>query len=107
MKLMLAIINNDDANYVNSALRAEGHSTTKIASTGGFLLKGNTTFLVGVEDEKVDKVMEIISKYSKKRVVSVPADPVYELAAMSMVPNKVTIGGATVFIIDVEKFIHL
>lgn len=107
MKLLLAIVNNDDATYVNTGLGKAGFMVTKIASTGGFLMNGNTTFLTGVADEEVDKVLEIIGHFSKKRTVSIPADPLYNPAAVSMIPAKVTVGGATVFIIDVERFVHL
>ena len=107
MKLLLAIVNKDDANYVNSGLSKAGFVATKISSTGGFLLSGNTTFLVGVDDNDVDKVMEIIAHFSKKRTVPVPADPLYSHALLTAVPAKVTVGGATVFVLNVERFEHV
>ena len=107
MKLLLAIVNNDDAGYVNAELGKAGFMVTKIASTGGFLLKGNTTFMIGVEDEKVDTVIEIISKFSKKRTVPLSTDPVNNPAALSTVAAKVTVGGATVFVLNVERFEHI
>ena len=55
MKLILAIVNNDDSGAVSSALTRGGFSVTKLATTGGFLMAGNTTFISGVEDEKVDR----------------------------------------------------
>ena len=66
MKLIFAIVNNDDSSMVSSNLTKEGYSVTKLATTGGFLREGNTTFIIGVDDSKVDTVMEIIAKYSKK-----------------------------------------
>ena len=54
MKLILAIMSNDDAPTASSALTKEGYSVTRLATTGGFLRAGNTTLLVGVEDEKVE-----------------------------------------------------
>lgn len=107
MKLLLAIVNNDDANYVNNRLSKSGFMVTKIASTGGFLMSGNTTFMIGVQNEDVDKVLEIISRFSKKKTVPVPVDPVYNPASISTVPAKVTVGGATVFVLDVERFEHM
>ena len=65
MKLVLAIINNDDTPIVTAQLTKAGFYMTKIASTGGFLTAGNTTFMSGVEDDKVDAIIEIISKFSK------------------------------------------
>ena len=109
MKLIIEIVNNDDAHFVNTGLTAEGYQITKISSTGGFLLNGNSTFFVGVEDDRVDRAIEIIKAHSKKRVKNIPT------AAMQMgdsngsiasVNADVSVGGATVFILDVEKFMH-
>ena len=65
MKLILAIVSNDDSGAVSSALTRGGFSVTKLATTGGFLMAGNTTFISGVEDEKVDEVIGIIAKHSR------------------------------------------
>ena len=104
MKLLLAIVNNDDANYVNTGLRKGGFMVTKIASTGGFLMSGNTTFMIGVQDEDVDNVLDIISHFSKKRTVPTPSALTYDPASLCALPAKVTVGGATVFVINVERF---
>ena len=107
MKLLLAIVNKDDANYVNSGLSKAGFIATKISSTGGFLLSGNTTFLIGVDDGAVEKVFEIIARYSKKRTVHIPADPLYSHAHITAMPTEVTVGGATIFVLNVERFEHI
>jgi len=104
MKLMLAIVNNDDAHTVNSALNKSGFSATKIASTGGFLMNGNSTFIIGVKDEDVEVAIEIIRKYSKKRVQPVPVDMSYNIAALGSYPVEVTVGGATIFLLNVERY---
>ena len=107
MKLLIAIVNKDDANAVNTGLNKSGFSATKIASTGGFLLNGNTTFLIGVSDEQVDNVIDVIKHFSKEREVQIPVEQIYHPAAISALPAKVTVGGATIFVIDVEKYIHI
>ncbi len=107
MKLLLAIVNKDDANYVNTGLNKSGYMVTKIASTGGFLKNGNTTFMIGVQDEEVDNVLEIISHFSKKRTVQMPTDTFYDPTNVLAMPQKVTVGGATVFILNVERFEHI
>jgi uncharacterized protein YaaQ len=61
MKLITAIVQNDDANKLISALREHGFSSTKMSSTGGFLSSGNTTVISGVEDDMVDEAIEIIT----------------------------------------------
>ena len=60
MKLIFAVINNDDSHAVSSSLTKAGYSATKLSSTGGFLMSGNTTFLICAENESVDAVIEII-----------------------------------------------
>ena len=109
MKLIIAIVNNDDAHFVNTGLTAEGYQITKVSSTGGFLLNGNSTFFVGVEDDRVERALEIIKAHSKKRVKNIPAAAMHLGAAngsMATVNADVSVGGATVFILDVERFMH-
>lgn len=104
MKLILAIVNNDDSSSVSSGLMKAGFPATKLATTGGFLMSGNTTFLVGVDEEKVDAVIDIIAKHSKKRTQMVPTSTSYGTGVYSSFPVEVTVGGATVFVVDVERF---
>ena len=106
MKLLLAIVNNDDAHTVNSSLSKEGFFVTKISSTGGFLLSGNSTFLMGIEDDQVEKAVSIIGSHSKKRVQAVPCDNHFHGGATPSTA-QVTVGGATVFVLNVEDCRHL
>ena len=69
--------------------------------------KGNTTFIIGTQDEDVEKVIEIIGKNAKKRKVSMPPDFAYEPIVFHAGTSQVTVGGATVFVIDVERYEHL
>ena len=55
MKLVIAIVNKDDSSAVASTLNKSGHYVTKLASTGGFLSKGNVTLLIGTDEDKVDE----------------------------------------------------
>ncbi len=104
MKLIYAIISNDDSAMVSSSLTKEGFFATKIASTGGFLKAGNTTFMIATEDEKVEQVIEIISKYSKRRSQLVPTTTAYSTGAYNAFPVEVSVGGATVFVTNIERF---
>lgn len=104
MKLILAIVNNDDAYYVNTSLTSAGFYITNISTTGGFLKKGNTTFLIGVEENQIDDVLSIIKKHSRKREIDVPMNVTPETNAYIGASNHVNVGGATVFILDIEKY---
>ena len=104
MKLVLAIVNNDDSNAVAANLSKNGFYATKLATTGGFLKAGNTTFLCGVENERVEEVLDIIRTQSKRRTQMVPTTTFYDAGLYAAYPVEVTVGGATIFVIDVEQF---
>ena len=104
MKLILAIVSNDDSGAVSSALTRGGFSVTKLATTGGFLMAGNTTFISGVQDDKVDEAVEVISKHSKRRTQMAPSSAMYGVGVYSSLPVEVTVGGATIFVLNVERF---
>ncbi|MBD5103843.1 MAG: transcriptional regulator [Ruminococcaceae bacterium] len=104
MKLIYAIVNNDDSHAVSSALTKSGFSATKLASTGGFLMAGNTTFLVCSENEKVDEIIEIIRLHSRKRKQFVPSSASYGVGSYTSFPVEVSVGGATIFVTDIERF---
>ena len=60
-KLILAIIFNTDAvDPLSQALLEEDYSVTKVSSTGGFLRRDNTTFVIGVKEERLPGAMAII-----------------------------------------------
>ena len=104
MKLIIAIVNKDDASEVSGALTRAKFSVTKLATTGGFLMSGNITLLIGTDDDKVEKAVSIISKHSEKRTELVPANATYGIGVSSSFPLEVEVGGATVFVLDVEQF---
>ena len=105
MKLIVAIINNDDANAVVNAVTEAGYSATRLSTTGGFLRAGNVTLLLGVENSKVDEVVNIIGEHSKQRKQITPVNTTYISETMlSSMPVEVTVGGATIFVLDVEQF---
>ena len=87
----------------------KGYRITKLATTGGFLKKGNTTLLIGVEEEDLDEVLGIIEKNCKKRSTTTTIiNPTAESSLLTnTVPIDITVGGATIFLIDVDKYIQL
>ncbi len=107
MKLIVAIINNDDCPSVLSELTHKGYGATRLSTSGGFLKSGNSTLLIGTEDEKVDNVIEIISEFSRKRTQMVTPSPSFMSEGFISRAVEVTVGGATVFVVDVDKFIKL
>jgi len=104
MKLIYAIVNNDDSHAVASSITKAGFQVTKLASTGGFLSAGNTTFLICTDDDKVDEIIEVIKKHSKKRKQFVPSASSYGVGTYTSFPVEVAVGGATIFVTDIERF---
>ncbi len=108
MKLILAIVHNDDAPIVTSELNKAGYHSTKIASTGGFLSSGNTTFITGVNDDQVDGVVKLISQHSKRHSQYVPTNVYPALGGADTAGTaKVQTGGATIFVLNVESFLQV
>ncbi|MBR1764545.1 MAG: cyclic-di-AMP receptor [Ruminococcus sp.] len=103
MKLVYAIVNDEDTYAVSKGLQKNGIRATKLASTGSFLSRGNTTFMICCEDSQVDAVIEACKKYSKKRKQFVSSSAVTE-GAVAADPVEITIGGATIFVTDIERF---
>lgn len=107
MKLIIAIINRDDSSAVTQNLSKNGFSSTRLSTTGGFLLAGNVTLLIGVEDGQVQAAIGLIRESSHSRKQMVPAFTEASYGFMPVMPVEVTVGGATVFVVDVERFERL
>ena len=103
MKLIMAIVNKDDSGRVSEVLTKAGHFVTKLATTGGFLQAGNTTFLIGTDEERVDEVIALIERHSKRRT-QIISGAAYGTASTATIPVEITVGGATVFVMNVERF---
>lgn len=104
MKMIMAIVNSDDANAVVQNLMKAHFSVTRLASSGGFLRAGNVTILVGVEDEKVQEVIDIIHKYSKSRKQMIPTAAEAGMNFYPAMPVEIVVGGATIFVLNVDRF---
>lgn len=106
MKLIVAIIHDEDAKNLMDKLTEQSYRVTKLASTGGFLRAGNTTLLVGVEASKVDAVIEIIKDKckSRKEIAPTPTPIMGNTGVYVSYPIEVNVGGATIFVLDVDRF---
>jgi len=107
MKLIIAIVQDEDASRLVSSLMAEGYGVTKLATTGGFLRSGNTTLLIGVDNEKLENAMSIVEKVckSRKQIATSPSPISGTTGVYVPYPIEVMVGGATVFILNVENFV--
>ncbi|RYG72713.1 hypothetical protein EU245_09485 [Lentibacillus lipolyticus] len=108
MKLVIAVVQDKDTNRLVDALGEENFKITKLATTGGFLKEGNTTLMIGCEDQYVDQALNVIrDNCSKREQMVAPISPMGGNAD-SYIPKpvKVEVGGATVFILPVEQFLQ-
>lgn len=109
MKLLVAVVNNRDKRKFCDALIQREQRFTEIGSTGGFLREGNTTLLIGVEEEVLDNVLDLIREIcqTRERTVNVAPPTLTNMGADVTRPMKILVGGAKVFVLDVEKFIEV
>ena len=104
MKLITAIVNKEDSKNVCTELLKSKFYGTRLATTGGVLLAGNMTLLICTDDERVEACIGIISKCCKQRTEIVPGTASLGVGLESTMPIQVTVGGATVFVTNVERF---
>lgn len=106
MKLVVAVIQDKDSHRLLGSLTHAGFRATKLASTGGFLREGNTTLLAGVDDDQVERVVNLIKNTCRAREQLVtPLSPMGGPADSYIpYPVEILVGGATVFVMDVERF---
>lgn len=106
MKLVVAVVQDKDASRLLQVLVDKGYRATKLASTGGFLKEGNTTLLLGIGDDAVEDVVGTIRHTCKSREQLVtPLTPVGgPVDSYVPYPVEVLIGGATIFVLSVERY---
>jgi uncharacterized protein YaaQ len=93
-KLIIAVVQNEDADAVVDALLEDEFRATRLASTGGFLRRGNTTLMIGADEEQVDQVLDLIRRHA-------------HAGAAGQVQQQSTPAAATVFVLDLEEYQRL
>jgi uncharacterized protein YaaQ len=109
VRLVVAIVHGEDAGALVDGLLERDHRATRLHSSGGFLKQSNATIIVGVEDDKVDEVLEVVRATCTARTQVVnPMPPTMEPGEFFMpYPLEVEVGGATVFVLPVERYERL
>jgi len=105
MKLIIAIVQDEDSSRLIGQLMNDGFGVTKLATTGGFL----RALLVGVEDDRFQEAMDLIEKVckSRKQIAPSPASMVGMPGSYTPYPIEVVVGGATIFVLTVDQFVKL
>ena len=104
MKLIMAILNKDDSAVVGKELSRVGYSSTTTSCAGGFLMDRNDMLMIGVDDMRVRDVLRIIEEFSHSREQQVE-EPEHD--GHYRKPATVKVGGAVVFVLDVDQFYKL
>ena len=101
-KLLIAVVQAEDAPALLDALRGADFRVTEVLSRGGFLQARNTMLYIGVQDRQVSKAMKLIEENCRSRVQEVPPEPLGGIEA-NWLPTEVTHGGATVFVVPLDE----
>lgn len=108
MKLIMTIVSNEDSGRVMKHLVKHQYFVTKLSSSGGLLRNGNVTLMIGANDEQVEDIIDIISRHSKSRTELIPNSIISEYGGMiPSMPVEVNVGGATIFVLDVQQFMKI
>ncbi|HHY45855.1 MAG TPA: hypothetical protein GX506_00970 [Firmicutes bacterium] len=108
MKLIITIVKDNDSLVLLDSLAERRIGATKLASTGGFLREGNTTLLIGADDERVEEVLQLIRETCPRRTRVAPQfTPEQGQILASTMPINVETGGAIVFVLSVDRFEHI
>jgi len=97
MKLILTVVRDDDASKVVDALTGHGFYVTRLSSTGGFLRTGNTVLLMGMEDDELDRVLDIIRANAEVRVQP----------PSSRLDKETRVSRAAVFVLELKELVKL
>ncbi len=108
-KLIMMVVSDTDADALMGRLVEAGVPVTKIGSTGGFLRRGNVTIFSGVTETQVDPVIRLVREtcHARKEFVPVQTLPFIGDGSFSAEPIEVRVGGAIVFVLDVDQFVRL
>lgn len=108
MKMVIAVVQDKDSARLLGDLVSNNYRATKLASTGGFLKAGNTTFMIGTENERVDRLLDIIKNNCETRDQLVaPVSPMGGNADSYIpYPVEIQVGGAAVFVLPIEQFLQ-
>ena len=111
MKLIIAVVQDEDSSRLLSALMQDGFGVTKLATTGGFLKAGNTTLLLDVDDSRLEEAIKVIESVCKscKQISAASSSMVGGMThgEYTSFPIEVTVGGATLFVLSVDQFMKV
>ncbi|GAP08013.1 uncharacterized protein conserved in bacteria [Anaerolinea thermolimosa] len=103
MNLLMAVVQSQDAEIAREALAKAGFNVERLPSVGGFLGRRNAMLLIGVPPERRNQAEEILHENCRQRVEFI-AVPLESAPLPLPTPTPITVGGATIFALDVEHY---
>ncbi len=103
MKLIITVVDNQDVDKLVTALTDQHYGVTRINSTGGLLSPGSSTLLIGLDDEQVQPVMEVITRIASPHPGFFP-DVHTPPSILPTTFMEVMVGGFRSFVLDIESF---
>lgn len=106
MKMIVVIVQDEDVDKLVDTLTEATISSTALPSSGGFLREGNTTLLIGIEESRVDETIALVKQECKSRtkITATPMATGWVSSVYNPQAIEVPVGGATIFVLDVEQF---
>ncbi|MBI4927101.1 MAG: cyclic-di-AMP receptor [Anaerolineae bacterium] len=101
--LLIAVVQSQDAEIARDALAKLGIMVERLPSTGGFLGRRNATLLVGLPEARREEAQEVLHDNCRQRVEFI-AVPLESAPLPLPTPTPITVGGATVFALEVEYY---
>jgi uncharacterized protein YaaQ len=105
-RIMTAVVQEQDVESAINALLQIGASVTHLASTGGFLGRRNATLMIGLNEHQIEEAVGALTKSCRRRVEYV-ATPLEGSPLPFPSPTPITVGGATIFTLEVDRYIEL
>ena len=102
-RLLIAVVQGQDANVAIDTLLDEGFGVTRLPSMGGFLGRRSASLMIGVSSDKEEDVIAALHKTCRKQVAFI-ALPLENSPLPMPAPTPVTVGGASIFSLDVEHY---
>jgi uncharacterized protein YaaQ len=103
MKMVMAVVPRDEAMHVLETLVAAGHMATFSESRGGMLRQAQLMLFIAVEKKDLEPVLTIIHDSCHSHVVVESSEPGMAFAS-SPTPVEAELGGAVVFVWDLERY---
>lgn len=101
--MMIAVIQSQDIDAANAALKSVNIHATRLPSVGGFLGRRNATMLLGLQPDQIEKAKIALQESCRQRIEYL-AVPLESAPLPLPTPTPITVGGANILTVNIERF---